>query len=204
MLIKDYRLQNVSIILSSKRLKQKKQIEWEITLVARPKSLLRLIHSLGSLRISSFNMTRYVMVTKNLIKNSKNPEISLEFRASGINGQVDSYQDSADFNSRNQIDSFNQMNSPTTKLKRDSIYKVALQKSGGSNKMIIKPVLSEYDSFYSTGSNASSREDMEVDTSKGSRSIDRKAHSQKLSHDSEEEGDTDRVQHKRSRFGRDV
>ncbi len=67
------------------------------------------------------------MVTKNMMKQSNMAGLSLEFRSPCINGHVESYQDSAEFNSRNQIDSFNQMNSPPQiRPKKDSIYKAAL------------------------------------------------------------------------------
>ena len=146
------------------------------------------------------------MVTKNLMKNSKNP-ISLEFRAPCINGQTDSYQDSTEFNSRNQIDSFNHMGSPTTKPKKDSIYKATLQKTGGGSMIGIKPVASEYDSFYSnTGSNNSSHDDLEMETTKGSKSPDKRTMSHKNSKEDSDDGEADneRVQHKRSKFGREV
>lgn len=146
------------------------------------------------------------MVTKNLMKNSKNP-ISLEFRAPCINGQTDSYQDSTEFHSRNQIDSFNHMNSPTTKHKKDSIYKATLQKTGGGSMIGIKPVEKDMDSFYSnTGSNASSQEAMDMDIKNASKSQDTKPKSHRNSeyNDSEEENDNEKIQHKRSKFGRDI
>lgn len=147
------------------------------------------------------------MVTKNLMKSSKNP-ISLEFRAPCINGQTDSYQDSTEFNSRNHIDSFNHMTaSPSPKHKKKSIYKATLQKTGGGPMIGVKPVASEFDSFYSNnGSNASSREEMDNDPAKGSRSVDRRPVPHQQSGDDSDDGEVaenERFQHKRSKFGRD-
>jgi hypothetical protein len=149
------------------------------------------------------------MVTKNLMKQSNNPGISLEFRAPCINGNVDSYQDSMDMNSRNQIDSFNYMNAPPSpKPKKDSIYKTALVNKGGSSKMIsnIKPVPSEYDSVCS---GASSKEDLEKDNDSiksGGKAGEKRTNSSKNSREGSTEQDNDRGSPapKKSRFGRDI
>ena len=145
------------------------------------------------------------MVTKTLMKQNNQPGISLEFRAPCLNGNVDSYQDSTDLNnSRNQIDSFNHMNTMGVKTqKKDSIYKTALSK-GGSSKFIPTQAKqqNEFDSFYS---NASSKEDMDNDSARGgSKNMDKDKGSESSSRDGSVEMEDRKGPIRRSRFGRDV
>lgn len=142
------------------------------------------------------------MVTKSLMKQGHQPGISLEFRAPCVNGNVDSYQDSTDLNnSRNQIDSFNHMGSTGMKptQKKDSIYKTALSK-GGSSKFIPSQNRAN-DSFYS---GASSKEDMDNDSARGSKNMDKGGSNENSSRENSVDMEDKNIPKKKSRFGRDV
>lgn len=141
------------------------------------------------------------MITKNMMKHTTQPGISLEFRAPCINGHVDSYHESTDFNSRNQIDSFNHMNSPSSPpKKKDSIYKTALQKSNSQKIIGVKLMQSEVDSIYS---GASSKEDVDTDNDP-KKSPDQNSKSHQHSREGSTDHEQDRNLPKKSRFGRDV
>lgn len=124
--------------------------------------------------------------------------MSLEFRTPCINGNVDSYHESADLNSsKNQIDSMHLLNSPTNKVKKESIYKAALQKHTSSKVIQMKATPQDYDSYYSQ---ASSREEMDNE-SKGSRSPEKR--SQRDSREGSEDPEKDKEVNlpKKSKFG---
>jgi hypothetical protein len=112
----------------------------------------------ASSRTSRLSFTRYVVITKNLIKpsligESETAAGSLEFRQACIHGNVDSYHESngPSKDSNDQIDSMNFVNnSPTGKnasflQKKENIYKATLKNANHIN-------LHDYESFCSNNS----------------------------------------------------